>query len=218
MGPVRYAASRKFDLFAPLGLAERSYRLWFHISESARADVAGWLGEVGLAPRRFVIVSPGSPRSYKQWHIAGFAALADAIRTRLSLPVVLLWAPSERHDVDRMAAAMAEDPILAPPTDFEQAAALLEQAAVLVCNDGGLNHLAVAVATPSLAIFGKTDPGLWSPAGVFPSHAHVQDPEYAQRGSVTDATFGISTETAFSALTSLLKRVVSEPGVPEQSS
>jgi ADP-heptose:LPS heptosyltransferase len=95
---------------------------------------------------------------------------------------------------------MKTTPIIAPPTDLGQAAALLERVRLLVCNDGGLNHLAVATETPTLAIFGATDPTVWSAASVFPHHRHLHDPA----SSPGDDTFGISAEDAFEEVRRML--------------
>ncbi len=43
--------------------------------------------------------------------------------------------------------------------------ALLSRAGVFVGNDSGVSHLAAATGAPTLALFGPTDPGLWSPLG-----------------------------------------------------
>jgi ADP-heptose:LPS heptosyltransferase len=52
--------------------------------------------------------------------------------------------------------------LISPPTTFNQAGALLNFAKVLICNDGGINHLAVSQGLPSISIFGpKSNPLKW---------------------------------------------------------
>jgi ADP-heptose:LPS heptosyltransferase len=96
---------------------------------------------------------------------------------------------------------MQTQAIVAPPTDLHQGAALLKRCRMLVSNDGGINHLAVTTETETLAIFGDTDPVVWSPASVFAHHHHLYNPE-SRPGS--DRTFGVSAEAAFAEVLRIL--------------
>ena len=55
--------------------------------------------------------------------------------------------------------------VLARNLPLAQLAALLSRAGLHVGNDAGVSHLAAAVGTPTLALFGPTDPGAWAPVG-----------------------------------------------------
>jgi heptosyltransferase-2/heptosyltransferase-3 len=115
--------------------------------------------------------------------------------------VILLWGPREIDDLEKVRAKMRTQPAVAPPTDLHQAAALLRRCRLLICNDGGLNHIAAAVGTPTLAIFGTTDPTVWSPASVFDHHHHLYNPGF---DSVRDDSFGISSDQAFGKVKEIL--------------
>jgi ADP-heptose:LPS heptosyltransferase len=199
-GKLRYSASRKYDILGPLGIAEEPYRLYFTIDQGARAYVDRWLREESLDPKNLVCLSPGSPVVKKRWNLANYARLGDLVQTETPYRVMLLWARAERRDVDAVLSMMKTTPVMAPPTDLGQAAALLERVRLLVCNDGGLNHLAVATETPTLAIFGATDPTVWSAASVFPHHHHLHNPT-SRPG---DDTFGISAEEALEEVRQML--------------
>jgi ADP-heptose:LPS heptosyltransferase len=201
-GPLRYSASRKFDILGPLGIEERPYRLLFSIPEQAQEHVDRWLENTPFGPGEAICVSPGSPVLHKRWSPDGFAGLVDLIQSRTGCRVILLWGPDEREDVNAVASRMETAPLVAPPTDLYQAAALLRRCRLLVCNDGGLNHIAVTTGTPTLAIFGPTDPVAWSPASVFPSHHHLHCPEC---NWAEDESFGISAEIAFDKVVDILE-------------
>jgi ADP-heptose:LPS heptosyltransferase len=193
-GPLRYSASRKYDILEPLGIVEEPYRLHFKIKPEAQAYADRWLEAEGLAPGKLILVSPGSPVPAKQWGLANYADLADLIQAGTGFRVVILWAGRELATAEEVKSRMRTPATLAPPTDLHQSAALLKRCRMLICNDGGLNHLAVTTATVTLAIFGNTDPVVWSPASVFPHHHHLHKPDF-KPGS--DQTFGVSAETAF---------------------
>ena len=200
-GELRYSASRKFDILQPLGIRREPYRLYFHIPDEAHRYVDNWLGEQKLSRAELVCISPGSPVPKKQWRLESYAELADAIQTNTSCRVVLLWAPDEYEKVEYVRTKMTTDPVVAPPTDFSQAAALLKNVSLLICNDGGTNHLSVATETPSLAIFGNTDPVVWSPASDFPIHHHLYNPQHDSR---SDDSFGIAPEEVLEKVKALL--------------
>lgn len=197
-GQSTYSASWNFHLVQPLGVIREPYRLHYAIEQSSREYVDAWLSVNRLAAGDFICLSPGGPVAERLWRGKNYAALADLILERTSYRVVLLWGPRERDTVDRIASAMARQPLIAPSTSLNQAAALLQNSALLVCNNGGMNHLSVAIGVPSLAIFGDTTSIHWSPQGVFAGHYHVAREDWQH---TADDTFGIPPEQAFDTLT-----------------
>ena len=92
----------------------------------------------------------GSPR--KNWPLEKFHALAD----RLERMMPVKWCAGE--DDPPLPGAVRID-------DLYDLACWLARARLFVGNDSGITHLAAAVATPVLAIFGPTDPEVWAPRG-----------------------------------------------------
>ncbi len=202
-GPVRYNGSRKFDILAPLGISEQPYDLFFHITEESHLYIDRWLANEKIPKGEFICISPGSPVWSKRWHEEGFAGLADLIINNTDYKVILLWGPSEKDVVDKITRRMQNRPVTAPKTDFNQAAALISKSALLICNDGGLNHLSVALKTPTLAIFGYTKTDVWSPASVFNDHHHLQSENKAP--GPFDPSFGITPEAAFNRIRDIIR-------------
>ena len=200
-GPLRYSASRKYDILGPLGIAEEAYRLYFTIRPDAETYVDRWLEGEHVDPAKTILFSPGSPVPRKQWSLANYASLGDLIQTRTDFRVLLLWAPREVADVETVRSRMRTGAMLAPPTDLHQMAAFLKRCRMLVCNDGGINHLAVTTGTVTLAVFGVTDPLVWSPASVFPHHHHLHNSAVPPG---TDGTFGVTAEAAFEEVRRIL--------------
>jgi len=188
-----YSASMKFDLLKPLGITKPdNYSLYFHITNESHQYIDNWFKDNGMSEDKIVCLSPGSPVLKKKWKAELYADLADMIIEKTSLKVALLWAPNEYQDVQEVKSFMKNDPIIAPPTDFNQAGAFLQRCAILICNDGGLNHLSVAVGIKSLAIFGNTNPENWSPD--FAGHSYVYN---ASHDSIHDNSFGLSSQKVF---------------------
>jgi heptosyltransferase-2 len=158
----------------------------------------------GLSAAKTIMISPGSPRKKKKWYAGNYAALIDQIHQKTSMRVVILWGPREHADAQAVVQGAKQKPILAPTTNFNQGAAFLKQCRLLICNDGGFNHLSVALNVPSLAIFGNTSPEKWSPQGFFEHHYHLYNPT---RENKIDNHFGISPQEAFDKVMGILSEL-----------
>lgn len=95
-----------------------------------------------------VILHPFSGSAKKNWPLASFRELA-----RLLGDVAWTCGPEE------------ELPEAVRFADLGQLAAWIAGAPLYIGNDSGITHLAAAVGTPALALFGPTDPAIWCPAG-----------------------------------------------------
>ena len=109
---------------------------------------------------RFVAIHPGSGGRRKMWPAERFEALAQ----RLDGPVVWLLGPAEAEqpalrDIRARVATVVEQPSLTA------LAGILASCRTYVGNDSGVSHLAAALGTPTVAIFGPTDPVVWGPRG-----------------------------------------------------
>ena len=130
-----------------------------------RADTA--LARAGLtAADPFVLLAPGAAFAWtKRWPPESFGRLAAALR-RSGLSCGIAIGPGEADLAHRVSnAAEAPLPILGEDLDPVELAAALSRARVVVSNDSGPMHLAAAVGTPVVALFGPTDPGRTAPAG-----------------------------------------------------
>jgi len=203
-GPVRYRASQNFDMLSPFGIKERPYEFFYNIRQESNEYIQNWLKKHLLQEKEMICLSPGSPRPKKKWNIQNYTKLVDLIMEKTTYTVAILWASNELEDAKKIISETNNKPILAPPTNFNQAAAFLKKCKLLVCNDGGINHLAVAVKIPSLAIFGNTNPKIWSPEGVFPHHYHLHNPNWKQ---TPNDSFGITPEEVFSKVEQILKEI-----------
>ncbi len=133
----------------------------------ARADYL--LREAGVVPYgRFLIVHPGSG-SYslaRRWAPERFAAAADTLAGRHGLQVVVVGGPDEIALAQDVAARMRTPSfVLAGQTTLPELAGVLRRAALVVGNDSGVAHLASAVGTPVVAVFGPFNHHAWRPLG-----------------------------------------------------
>ena len=129
------------------------------VSEYRRRDARAIFKQNGVHTGPVVVLAAGSTNSRaKRWGIENYAALNDRLQEELGANVVLLGAQEEVEISDRIRALSRHKPIdLAGKTTLGQAAAVLAEARIMVSNDMGLAHVAPAVGTETIIIFGPTN-------------------------------------------------------------
>jgi ADP-heptose:LPS heptosyltransferase len=122
------------------------------------------LGRFGLRRGGFIAVHPGSGSPRKNWPPQRFAAFVEIAR-RAGKEVVVVEGEADREAVEALSRAIDWRPFTVERLALPTLAALLTRAEAYVGNDSGVSHLAAWVATPTLALFGPTDPAIWAPRG-----------------------------------------------------
>jgi lipopolysaccharide heptosyltransferase I len=124
--------------------------------EHVDSAVARWAHE--RAGGRYVLLNPGAAWPNKRWPPARLAAVADALHERHGLMSVVLWGPGEEELAKAVVAESAAAAILSPKTTIADLVALARGAALMVSGDTGPTHIATAVGTPLVGIYGPTRP------------------------------------------------------------
>ena len=125
---------------------------------------------------RYALLNPGAAWPNKRWPPDRLGAVAKALRENHGLTSVVLWGPGEQPLAQQVAADAAGAAIPAPETTIGDLVALARGASLMVSGDTGPMHLAAAVGTPLVALFGPTRPqrnGPWSPDDVSVSRASI---------------------------------------------
>lgn len=107
---------------------------------------------------RYVVLSPAGGWRSKCWPPERYGALCQRIRDALGIRCVVNYGPGEEDLVSSVKAASGQANPIAYNGSLGQLMALLRNALCIVGGDTGPLHLAVAVGTPAVAIFGPTDP------------------------------------------------------------
>jgi heptosyltransferase-1 len=112
-----------------------------------------------LPPVRYVVFLSATSRDDKLWPEPHWTTLGRQLQALGYRTVLPGGNPAERERAIRLAAAIP-DALAAPPLSIAELAALLAGAQAVVGVDTGLSHLAVALKTPTVALYTATDPGL----------------------------------------------------------
>lgn len=129
-------------------------RVW--VGDVERSKARASLDSLGSA--RLVALAPGAKWRSKRWPERYYAGLADVLSAD-GYGVLVLGSAEERPLLERIAEPAADSGSVVPLTGgLREIAALLSLCDAAVCNDSGLMHLAAAVATPAVGLFGPTAP------------------------------------------------------------
>jgi heptosyltransferase-1 len=160
-GPATHVVHKNLALLGALGVGDREVRFPIHIPRTRVVQaVTGRLGDRGYA-----LVNPGAAWSNKRWPPDRFGAIAAAMRRDLGLSSLILWGPGEDRLAADVVAASEGAAEAGPPTSIIDLVGLARSARLMVSGDTGPLHIAGAVGTPIVALFGPTYPernGPWS--------------------------------------------------------
>lgn len=157
---VRAHATQLYaEALAPLGVTAPG-RPRIHLSPGARALAADALDR---ARGPIVAIAPGARWATKRWPAERFAEVGDAL-AREGASLVLAGGPGDRDAFDTVRAHL-RSPVAADlsPLPVDALAAALARVQLLIACDSGPVHLAAAVGTPVVALFGPTSPIRWGP-------------------------------------------------------
>ncbi len=139
----------------------------FHPSDGARRWVSQFLADQGVADNDFLVVlNPGGNWDPKRWPVARYAELGEALRDTYNAKVLITGAAKDVVLADEIARLMKRRPISScGKTTLEELGALLERADLVISGDSGPMHMAVAVGTRVVALFGPTSRQITGPYG-----------------------------------------------------
>lgn len=115
---------------------------------------------------RVMVLHPGSGSKKKVWPWERFVDLAGYLQKRLGSRILIVLGPAEGEEVQKAFERMeGPSPILAKGLSLVRLASVMEGCRLFIGNDSGISHMAAALGLPTIAIFGPTDPKVWSPRG-----------------------------------------------------
>lgn len=150
-----HVIDRNLELLRPLGIERPTVE--FRLANSAATDAAVcyWLRGLHLPCGEFAVLNPGAGWPSKLWPVERFAAVAKHLGQVCGVRSLVVWAgPAERALANAIISGSSGYAQLAPATSLTELAAVLRRAKLMIAADTGPLHLAAAVGTPSVGLFG----------------------------------------------------------------
>lgn len=146
-------------LIEALGAARQGTKLELFTTPIEDVEAEGALAKHGVSAEQTVVVfAPGAAYGpSKIWPPEYFAKLGDELIRLKNVSIVLVGSPSERELSEKITQAMTLRAVnLVGEVSLGAVKAVLKRAALMVCNDAGARHIAVAFGVPCLVLFGPT--------------------------------------------------------------
>jgi lipopolysaccharide heptosyltransferase I len=177
-----HVVDRSMEILSLIGIPNNEVsrsEMELPVCQSSLKSIRTQIGELGIT-KEFVLINPGGSWASKRWEMDRFGAVASYLKRHQGLMSVVVWAGEEErvmantiHDFDTSAS------VIAPKTSLKELAALTSLATFFVGSDTGPMHIATAVGTPCVGLFGTTRP---EDSGAY-GDQHIAVQKWYQSGS-----------------------------------
>ena len=163
-----HAVENHLEALLPIGIQPSGVplQLLFYPGEEAVRQAEALFCLYTLNGKRVIALNPGASHAVNRWSTRQFAQLADKLAESSGTCAVLIGGGDDRELANEIVSQSAQPPLnLVGTTDIALTGALLARCSALVSGDTGPMHLATAVGTPVVALFGAADPARTGPVG-----------------------------------------------------
>jgi heptosyltransferase-3 len=167
--PVKmHLVEQNLEALWALGAAPSPPRLQFFWNREVETRVQNLLQDLQVSPQGFAVMHPGAGWRFKCWTPAGYARVLEALQERFGLPVVLTGS-NATHEQELLGELLREARVtprnLAGQLTLKELGAFIAKARLFFGMDSAPMHLAAAVGTPAVALFGPSGDYNWGPWG-----------------------------------------------------
>ncbi len=165
----KYNVYYHMDLLKAINVQDDGEKMDFYFGNEEKAYISNFFKSKRISDKDLIVgINPAGSWPTKRWPEQKFSTLADRIIEDLKgVKIIVLWGPNEEAMAELVVSGIKNDKsdvYIAPETSIKQLGALIEKIKVLVTNDGAPKHIADALGTPTVAIFGPTNYKSWNPA------------------------------------------------------
>lgn len=199
-----HVAEQNGELSLRAGAQRSVAKFSLAVNETDSAHVKRDLEKQGIA--RYVVLSPGGGWRSKCWPAERFGVLSERIERELGLRCVVNYGPGERELANSVLVHSGQAKAIAYDGELGPLMALLRNAECLIGGDTGPLHLAVALGTPVVALFGPTDPrrnGPFPPGDLVLRSASAAT-TYSRSNDTDPSLLALSVDAVFDAVKSRL--------------
>ncbi|HVA72817.1 MAG TPA: glycosyltransferase family 9 protein [Candidatus Limnocylindrales bacterium] len=201
-----HKVEHNLELVESIGARPAEIRFPLQIAPDAQARVDQILTESTV--KEFFVVSPGGGWGSKCWPAERYGALCRALTERYGWRAVISFGPGERGLAETVQREAGSPQPLVELFTLAQLMALLRRAKLLVAGDTGPLHLASALGTPVVGLYGPTDParnGPFSHRDIVVRNASPEETTYRREKAPAASMLSITVEQALDAVARRLR-------------
>ncbi len=164
---IAHQSFKNMKIAEPLGIVPKddSGELEYEVDGSISSEVGAFIESFADKSRKRIAIHAGAGKPPNRWSITNFARLSELMYDRLEAEIFLTEGPMDHDVIEHLVNLVGVPFIRVRNRTISFVAALLKQMDMVVTNDTGIMHLSAAVGTPTLSLFGPTDPLQWAPLG-----------------------------------------------------
>ena len=164
---IQHRIDRDLEALKPLSIQAGSKDLQLRLTPEEESSADRLLDQLGVQRSQpIVVLQPGARYWFKAWPPERFAALADRLAFQYGCQLLIGGSDQDVDLANRIRQMAKSQPlIMAGRTTIKQFAAIAKKSALFVGSDSGAMHMASAVGTSVVALFGPSDPAEWGPRG-----------------------------------------------------
>jgi ADP-heptose:LPS heptosyltransferase len=164
--PKRHFIDATIDTAATLGAFAEARSPKFYLSQDEQRWAENWLKENRIASDAPIGIHPGAHYPTQRWPSEYYAALIETVgRSQDRPPVILFAGPGDEEIYADIVARVSCTLFPCPAPNLRHFLALVSRCRILICNNSGPLHLAVAAGVPTLSTMGPTEKEVWQPRG-----------------------------------------------------
>jgi ADP-heptose:LPS heptosyltransferase len=161
----RHQALRNLDNAQVLHLNVADLSSQIELTEEESRGARAFVIDLRLQVGSFVVYHVGAGKPANRWPAERFAQLANRLSSDSKAGTLFTHGPMDDEPVRIVKSTLTVPYSVVDGKSIRQVAAILSLARLVVSNDTGIMHVAAAVGTPVLSLFGPTDPEQWAPIG-----------------------------------------------------
>ncbi|MBK5100503.1 MAG: glycosyltransferase family 9 protein [Desulfobacteraceae bacterium] len=153
------------NLLKHIGIPSENRNPAIYLAADEQAWAGQWLKENGFHGNKIVAIHPGAYYETQRWLTEYYAELILLIRRQTQTGIILFGGPSDAKVVKDITSKINVDVCVSIQEDIRKFFAILSHCQLLVCNNSGPLHCAVALNIPTISFMGPTNKNRWMPIG-----------------------------------------------------
>ncbi len=156
---LKHVIDQNLALLSPLGIKVKEWKFPIATPPEAEEKIDAFFKQMNITKSDILVgINLSAGWETKKWPAERFSELGNSVVERFGAKILIVWGPSEEGEAAKISRGINKNAIVAPQTSVPELAALLGRLKLLISSDTGPLHIASAVGTPTVALFGPTDP------------------------------------------------------------
>ena len=169
---AQHETDRYLDVVRVIGIQPVTREIEMGVTKEAKGWLEEFLTRSGISKKQLLIgINPGSFWMDRRWEKEHFAEVAEILASEYNAQILITTGPSEVGLGEEIAKLMNCKSVILANTTPVRIATTFKQCDLLISNDTGPMHIGIAVGTPTIGLFGNSDPNKWGP--IAPQHAVI---------------------------------------------